>query len=254
VNIVFTSGFLIPQRILGIDYFSGLDRHIRETSNHVPFFPEVMPIASSDGRAADLAKKISARFPVGPIHIVAHSMGGLDSRIVIGNNLNALGKPGRIVSLTTLSTPHRGSPVADLLAGSEPEDLRRRWTDQVNAAVKLLGIDVGALVDLTTDRVKAVPDVVATRPDIRVRSYAALGRDHGLATSALLFPTHEYIRIVKSKPSDGLVTLESATYGKFQGVWPCDHADMVGHNLDPVLPPVFRHLPKFDEIIANLGR
>jgi pimeloyl-ACP methyl ester carboxylesterase len=105
VNIVFTSGFLIPQRILGIDYFSGLDRHIRETSNHVPFFPEVVPIASSDGRAADLAKQISARFPVGPIHIVAHSMGGLDSRIVIGKNLNGLGKPGRIVSLTTLSTP-----------------------------------------------------------------------------------------------------------------------------------------------------
>src|SRR5690242_14240275 len=30
LNLVFASGYLIPQRYLGGDYFSGLDRHIRE--------------------------------------------------------------------------------------------------------------------------------------------------------------------------------------------------------------------------------
>ncbi len=254
MNIVFASGFLMPQRILGSDYFSGLDRHIRATSNHVPFFPEVMPIASSEGRAADLAGKIDARFPRGPIHIIAHSMGGLDSRIFIGRNLNRLGKPGRVVSLTTLSTPHRGSPIADLLVGGESDDLRRLWADKVNLAVSLLGIDTGALVDLTTDRTRMLPDVASTHPHIRIRSYWASGRERGPPTAALLLPTYEYIKLAKKQDSDGVVTLDSARYGEFQTPpWPCDHVDMIGHNLDPLFPPVVPHLAKFDAIIAQLG-
>lgn len=253
VNLAFASGFLIPQRILGVDYFSRLDHHIRTTSGHVPIFPKVNPIASSDQRAKDLAEQINVGFPSGPVHIIAHSMGGLDSRNAIGNNLSGLGEPGRVASLTTLSTPHRGSPVADLLVGSEPEDVRRQWADQIKLAISLLGIDTGALIDLTTDRTKKIPDVASSHPNIRIRSYSALGRDLGLPTSALLLPTHEFIKIAKKQDSDGLVTLDSAKYGEFQEIWHCDHADMVGHNLDTVLPPVFLHLPKFDEIIAKLA-
>lgn len=252
MNLVFASGFLIPQRILGVDYFSGLDRHIKATSDHKAIFPPVKPVASSDQRARDLAEQIRANFPDGPIHIIAHSMGGLDSRILIGNNYQGLGD--RIASLTTLSTPHRGSPVADLLVGGESEDLRRRWADKVNLAVALLGIDTGALVDLTTDRASKMPDVASTHSHIRVRSYWASGRDRGPSTSALLLPTHEYIKWGKQKDSDGVVTLDSAQYGEFQEPsWPCDHADMVGHNLDPLFPPVLPHLARFDAVIAQLG-
>ena len=252
MNLVFSSGFLIPQRVLGVDYFSGLERHIRETSAHQAIFPPVKPVASSDQRARALAEQIRAHFPDGPVHIIAHSMGGLDSRILIGNNYQGVGD--RVASLTTLSTPHRGSPVADLLAGGESEDLRRQWADKLNAAVSLLGMNTGALVDLTTDRASNMPNIASTHPNIRIRSYWASGRDRGPPTSALLLPTHAYIKLMKQKDSDGLVTSDSAMYGEFQQPnWPCDHADMVGHNLDPLFPPVLPHLAKFDEIIAQLG-
>src|SRR5215469_10984999 len=94
MNLVFASGFLVPQRILGVD-------------------------ALIKNRAARLAEQIQARFPEGKVHIIAHSMGGLDSRYLLSKNL--LGLDGRVASLSTVSTPHRGSPVADLVLGLLPE-------------------------------------------------------------------------------------------------------------------------------------
>lgn len=54
----------------------------------------------------------------GPFHVIAHSMGGLDARFLtthLQQKYNSPSYPNRILSLTTLSTPHHGSPVADLL-------------------------------------------------------------------------------------------------------------------------------------------
>ena len=47
-------------------------------------------------------------------HIIAHSMGGLDARHAIAH---VPGLAGRVATLVTIGTPHRGSPVADAIAG-----------------------------------------------------------------------------------------------------------------------------------------
>src|SRR6202163_260619 len=119
-------------------------------------------MATSDQRAGVLADAIQQRYPEGAIHIIAHSMGGLDSRTLIARNLHGLSVPGRIASLTTLSTPHRGSPVADLLAGPRPDDPRRLVYDGLSQALGLLGVDIGALADLTTEGAAKVPDAAQT--------------------------------------------------------------------------------------------
>src|ERR1700693_665055 len=121
MNLVFASGFLVPQRLLGIDYFRGLKDHIAKAGVHEALFPRVPPAGTSKVRAQALADAIQQKFPAGEVHIIAHSMGGLDSRTLIAGNLHGLSDPGRIKSLTTVSTPHRGSPVADLLGGPHPE-------------------------------------------------------------------------------------------------------------------------------------
>jgi triacylglycerol esterase/lipase EstA (alpha/beta hydrolase family) len=78
-------------------------------------------------RAEALAAQVAARFPNGKVHIIAHSMAGLDARYLLSHNLQSLANPGRVASLSTVATPHCGSPVADLLVGArpEPEDPRR---------------------------------------------------------------------------------------------------------------------------------
>src|SRR5215510_6280544 len=82
------------------------------------------------------------------VHIIAHSMGGLDARYLLCNNLYGLGALDRVVSLSTISTPHRGSQVADLLVGAEPNliDPRRFAYEIVRYTLRqFLAIDTGAL-------------------------------------------------------------------------------------------------------------
>ena len=88
----------------------------------------------------------------------------------------------------------------------------------------------------------------------------------------MLKPTHDYVKSKTGQDNDGVVAVESAKYGEFQGpAWPCDHVEMVGYNLDTVAvpsvfgnfmelvrrtvgfgSPVFDHLAKFDEIVGQL--
>jgi triacylglycerol lipase len=138
MNLVFASGFLVPQQVLGLEYFRGLEAHL-QAGGHTALFPLVPPTETCESRARVLADAIQQAYPAGAVHIIAHSMGGLDGRMLIGRNLRGLSDPGRIASLTTLSTPHRGSPVADLLAGPRPGDGRRLIYDGISQAIGLLG-------------------------------------------------------------------------------------------------------------------
>ena len=181
-------------------------------------------------------------------------MGGLDSRILIARDLNGLSR--RIVSLTTLSTPHRGSPVADLLAGHAPDRVRRQTLDRATAAIRALGIDIGALADLTTERATRLPDPTQTHPHVHYRSYFAAGRPGRFKTSALLLPLHKFVEEATGEPNDGVVTRESARFGELQDpFWDCDHLEMVGHNLDTAdLIHRFDHFRHFDAIVDELQR
>jgi triacylglycerol lipase len=257
MNLVFASGFLVPQQFLGVNYFRDVRSHLSQAGHHV-LTATVPSTATSEQRAQVLANAIQQEFPDGPIHIIAHSMGGLDSRTIIGNNLLKLAEPGRIASLTTLSTPHRGSPVADLLAGPKPGDARRIIYDVVSDAISRLGIPTGALANLTAEAASRVPDPAGagTHPHIRFRSYFASGRPGSLPTALPLAPTYHYIHQVTGQKNDGVVAEASAKYGDFQQpFWECDHVDLLGYNLDTagIGPPIFPHLAKIDAIVAQLG-
>ena len=273
MNIVLASGFLFPQRAFGINYFRDVQAEL-EKAGHRVLPPIVQPLAGVDARAKRLAEAINQTFGTSPVHIIAHSMGGLDSRVMIGNDVEGLGKPGRILSLTTLSTPHQGSPVADLLAGSNSDDVRRKFFDALDA----IHVDLNALRDLTSGADARVPDV-ANSPDrqhIKYYSYAASGRTGARPTAWSLLPTYFYVRNIDrpqyaDKPprdNDSVVSVASAKYGKPMGTWDCDHLQMVGWNLDTLflsgkikqllgavgLATEFDHLAKFREIVGELQR
>lgn len=252
MNLVFASGFLVPQRLLGINYFRGVEAHLR--GRHETVFPPVEPLASSAERARQLADGIHRKFPDGAVHIIAHSMGGLDGRNLIAANHHGLAEPGRIASLTTLSTPHRGSPVADLLVDPGPGGVLHSIAfEAFSGLLRQFGLSTDALRNLTTENASATPDVAQTHPHIRYRSVVATGRSGLRPTSLALLPTHEFTSAVTGQPNDGVVARDSAIYGELQEpFWQCDHADMIGHNLDDDLDPHFDHLAHIDAIIAAL--
>jgi hypothetical protein len=69
----------------------------------------------------DLLPRRAAAFGVDSIHIVAHSKGGLDVRGFLAGPYipKERGGPFSVLSLTTLSTPHEGSALADLVVAQE---------------------------------------------------------------------------------------------------------------------------------------
>jgi triacylglycerol lipase len=267
VNIVLASGFLIPQQFLGLNYFRDVKPHL-ELKGHTVLPPVVPPLAKCVERATILADKIAERFGNDPVHIIAHSMGGLDCRVMIGNGFRGLDQPGRVLSLTTLSTPHQGSPVADQIVGDDPDDAGSQALDLLDA----LHVDTGALRDLTAAATRAMPDIAKTHPHIRIRSFAASGRTSGLQTCVAMKATYDYVKAKTHQDNDGVVAVGSSRYGEFQEpTWPCDHIEMVGYDLDTLLVPSaleriwhrllaaiglgrrpFDHLAKFDMIVDLL--
>ncbi len=70
-------------------------------------------IAKNAGLLVEKIPPIATRFGVKHLHLVAHSKGGLDSRAAL-KPLKAQGGLA-ILSVTTLSTPHHGSVLADYI-------------------------------------------------------------------------------------------------------------------------------------------
>lgn len=131
-------------------------------------------------RGTQLRDQITAAFAKGELdsnqktHIIAHSMGGLDSRFMLSPaNSNRITLP--IGSLTTISTPHQGSPIADLLNRGEALFQHLPFaagTDPLQAALEHLDISLDGLRDLT-GRCQTLLKKFVNHPDVAYFSVAA---------------------------------------------------------------------------------
>ena len=239
-NLVFASGVLMPQKIAGQAYFKDLAQYYPEQTT---LFAEVSPVGSVAERAQQLAGAIAAKFPSGEIHIIAHSMGGLDARCLLARDLEGLASGGRIVSLSTISTPHHGSPVADALLG-EPAGLELPFNNLLDQFASSVA---QALPDLST---KGAPGFTEKDPipGIRYFAYAASGVE-----SKLLVPTHAYIELLQGD-NDGLVSVQSATWPDklAEPPWDTDHFGEMGYDLNrPDLTTPFPYLEAYARVVQR---
>jgi triacylglycerol lipase len=226
------------------DYFRLIPHTLRAQGNIVPEPPQLNPAGSVAERAQDLKNYLQSNSDVAgkKVNIIAHSMGGLDSRYLISK----LDMADRVLSLTTIGTPHHGSPIADMvIAHTNPI---------LNSFVKHLGVDIKGVSDLTTDACRGFNNEVLDSPNIHYRSVAGqfeppriLGEPLGL-----LGLTHEIIR-GKEGANDGLVSVESARFGQdpnnwtFLGTWAANHFRLVNWGMNIVPSPS----ELFDETIVD---
>ncbi len=163
------------------------------------------------------------------VNLVAHSMGGLDARWIIAHH----GFGDRVASLVTVSTPHRGSSLAEFILSS-PERLSKWLTDLANWMGTQVVDDGDA--DFRTAVAELTPENVANNfnpavlDDERVRywSYAGVagrGCDHTVNPFLRLFNSYLYDR---EGPNDGMVSAASARWGEFLGELAADHAQQIG--------------------------
>jgi hypothetical protein len=128
-RIYFVPGLFGFGRLAGYDYFNhlraGLEMRFSRAGIKVAFADVPTPPTSSlRYRAGVLARTIhdSSGSNGGPIHIVGHSTGGLDARLVLSPTANLHVDPElldwipRARSAISMNTPHYGTPLASYFA------------------------------------------------------------------------------------------------------------------------------------------
>jgi triacylglycerol lipase len=192
------------------DYFPGIPQALEEAGNRV-LVARLSPTRCVADRAAQLKRFLDQEAPGEAVHLFGHSMGGLDARYLITH----LGMASRVLSLTTLGTPHRGSPFADWAMG--------RLVRLVGPVLDFFGLPQQAFRDLT---VASCAEFNARTPDAPgVRYFSVAGRYEPNWTDAWQFTAPIVARA--EGPNDGIVSVASASYGESTVLWEGDHMSLV---------------------------
>jgi triacylglycerol lipase len=194
-----------------VDYFPGVREQLQSTGNRV-FSARVSPTGGIPSRAADLKRFIHEAVPTGPVHIIGHSLGGMDARYAI----TKLGMERRVLSLTTIGTPHRGSSFADWGVS--------RIGRLLFPILRALGLPLQAFYDLMTENCLRFNEEVSNVPGVRYYSVA------GCCESPWLGPEWRFPWKIVNRaegPNDGVVSVASASWGESTDVWPGDHLNLV---------------------------
>lgn len=168
-RIVLIPGFFGFVNLGELAYFSHVHRYIEDwavarniaVTVHRPITP---PTASLLTRAAVLHKTLATECPTGPIHLIGHSAGGLDARILCTPGVAVPGigdtEPvvSRVQSVVSVSTPHLGTPVANLFASAMGGPLLR-----LLSAVSVVAVRGGAIpLSVLTTLAKALANPAAS--------------------------------------------------------------------------------------------
>ena len=247
--IVFVHGMGGFENLGPWDYFYGIPALLSENGYGV-HITVTDPFNSSIIRTDQLAPQIDRILDCTcrpKINIIAHSQGGIDARLLISDR----GYADRIASLTTISSPHRGTRVADVLLGLTDGPIDGLVDGLADA---FTGVVWGesqedpnlriAMASCSTEAMAEFNVLYPNDPAVSYFSYAgfsgrlANGRPE-CEGSELDIPRHgdtvapEFLASFLflggiTRANDGLVEVESARWGRFRGCLPADHLDEIG--------------------------
>jgi len=202
-TVVLIHGLFGFRKLLGLEYFQGV-RQLYERMGLRVLVPSLPWAGSIEQRAHALAQQLADE--PGPLHLLAHSMGGLDARRWI----TQLEGSDKTASLITLSTPHHGSPAADLVC-------RSYSPFRLFAGVR----------DLTTSKLKSFNAHTPNQPDVIYRSYSAA---RPVAEHPWIVRHHGRIIQSLEGDNDSQVSVRSAIWGEHISTLPCDHFELISKN------------------------
>lgn len=217
-----------------VNYFPGIVEALQAAGNRV-FTPALSPTCGIAQRAAQLRQFLRAQCPHEPVHLFAHSLGGLDARYLISR----LDMAGQVLTLTTLGTPHCGTAFADWGVRAV------EWL--VRPTLEFLQLPHEAFDDLTTVRCRAFNEQVPDAPGVRYFSVAA--ELEGVLTAPEWLLPYGVVKTVEGA-NDGIVSVRSARYGEHAEVWPGDHVNLV--NWSRPGRPAPEVLPRWAQLVGRL--
>ena len=163
------------------------------------------------------------------LNLIAQSMGGLDGRYLISK----YGMHSAVASLTTVSSPHRGSGVASFVI--ERPEIVRQWLAGIFNWMGSRSLE-GATSDFLTSVSELTPEHISEEfnpnvPDHPSVSYFSYAGVAGKGTNVAINPFLEVLNrqlYTREGLNDGFVSVESAKWGEFLGTIDADHVQEVG--------------------------
>lgn len=212
--------------------------------NVLTFAPNIVPYAEIETRAQSwvkLIREITKKTPGDKVNIIAHSMGGLDIRYA----LTKMDIDRNVASLTTVSTPHRGTSLAELTLRT-PEAIRDKLADFLDWMGDRIyphtkSDAVASAAQLTRQYVTEVFNPqIPNVDDIPYYSYS----------SAVGKGTNEPIRVIaryqnrhifeEEGPNDGMVSVESAKWGEHIKTSNLSHLEQMNLRLKDDRKPMYK--------------
>lgn len=285
--ILLAHGFFGFDELAGLDavpYWYGVPEHLARVGEPNVCVGEVDPFNDSTDRGMQLleqAIECAAVTGHAKVNILGHSQGGLDARVVA--NL----APELVASVTTVATPHYGTPIADIAVGVVPSESAGALIDWL---VQTLGAPLWDEIGNETSLFEAlaqmsspgIAEFNATYPDVPGVLYTSVTGRTGLhdggtdcepssppppllvydwqdtldTTDSLLLVPEAILSdgIFSQVPNDGLVRVVDARWGEFLGCVPADHLDEVGQLLgdSPGIGNPWDHLDFYAALVAYL--
>ncbi|THH09198.1 hypothetical protein EW145_g2195 [Phellinidium pouzarii] len=205
---------------MNVSHWRGI-KEVLEARGIEVLITRVPATSSPVERAKVLESKISEVYPGRAVHLIGHSMGGLDCRYL---TTHLIQRKFRVLSITTIATPHRGSSFADHFIAT----LGKERFPSFVSLLDLLpngGGDGSAFESLTIGAMRKFNEET---PDVKSVKYFSWGAvvEPGLFDA---FKWPHSVVLEKEGPNDGLVSVASSRWGTYLGTLEdVNHLDLVG--------------------------
>jgi triacylglycerol lipase len=143
------------------------------------------------------------------VNIIAHSKGGIDSRYLIWKH----GFEDKVASLTTISTPHHGSALADLIYNQKifHSEIARKALDIFGKLYGDINPDLyNVNCQLTTNKMKEFNEHIGMNDNVYYQSFYTTMKNS--FDDLMFFHSYRYLQSVSGE-NDGLVSAYSAQWG-----------------------------------------
>ncbi|CAE6445508.1 unnamed protein product [Rhizoctonia solani] len=195
------------------------------------FVARVPATSATETRAAELRKQIDKKYPGRSVHLIGHSMGGLDCRCLVTHMMK--GAKFKVLSVSTIATPHRGSAAADVLMSTPITKL-----PHFQSFLNLFPVGDGdgqAFASLSSDNTRTFN---ATTPDVEGVRYLSWGCSFvpGILDSVFWGAPFAAVQL-KDGSNDGVVSVASAKWGEYLGtIEGVNHTEIIGHKVTHTRP------------------
>lgn len=208
------------------EYFQFLPAFLEAHGNEVGV-PHLSSDAPVSERAMILKNYLVSRFAGRKVHIIAHSLGGLDARFLV-----SVLRSQQVLSITTIATPHRGTPLADWAFREREQKGFWYWV------LRLGGYDLQYRHFLPEVRTAAMVEFFNPRvQDMQGVAYFSVqgyGLWEDLSLSPLLWIPYLFLRgedhPLSQEENDGLVPVSSQLWGELLVKAKLDHLGQINHH------------------------